>query len=63
MAALESTLASSSVIPSAAQASRAFFVNASEFDSAGFQAIPTRESDGRAFRARAKASATGRYDP
>ena len=62
-AALLSTLASSSVMPRSRHASRAFFVKASEFDSAGFQATPTRESPGSARRASAKLSATGRNEP
>jgi hypothetical protein len=62
-AALVSTLASSSVMPRSRHASRAFFVKASEFDSAGFQATPTRDNPGSARRAIAKLSATGRNEP
>ena len=62
-AALLSTFASSSVRPSSRQASRAFSVNASELDSAGFQATPTRVSEGSARLATSKLSFTGRNEP
>ena len=63
MAALPSMFASSSVIPSALHDSRVFMVKASEFDSAGFHAMPTRASDGSAFLASTNASFTGRNEP
>ena len=58
-----STVASRRVSPSTPQASRAFRVKASEFDSAGFHAIPTTLSDGSERRASANASSTGRNEP
>ena len=58
-----STLASTRVSPVRLHTSRAASVNASEFDSAGFQATPTVCSAGSAWRASSKASPTGRKEP